>query len=59
MIIELEKYNEAEELLIETGITGFQGHICYRDGGRSISVTKVAVHMGLGKMGMRTGYRGA
>src|SRR5882724_866993 len=29
MIIELERYNEIGELLIENSTTGFQGHICY------------------------------
>ena len=35
MIIELERYNEIRALLIETGITGFLGHICYQDGGHT------------------------
>jgi len=26
--------------------TGFQGHICYKDGYQKVSVTMVAVHMG-------------
>jgi len=45
MIIELEKYNSAEELHIETRTTGLQGHICYQNGDRRASVTRVAVHM--------------
>jgi len=32
MIIELGKYNEAEELHIETRTTGLQGHVCYQNG---------------------------
>src|SRR5882724_3157720 len=59
MIIELERYNEIGELLIEIGITGSQGHICYQDGGQRVSVTMVAVHMGVKEMGMQTGHRGA
>jgi len=30
MIIELRKYNEIRELLIETGTTGSQGHMALR-----------------------------
>ena len=45
MIIELGKYNSAKELLIETRTTGSQGHICYQDGDRRVSVTRVAVRM--------------
>jgi len=30
MIIELGRYNKIKELLIEIGITGSQGHICYQ-----------------------------
>src|SRR5882724_4444355 len=59
MIIELGEYNSAEELLIETGTTGLQGHICYWNGDRRASVTRAAVHMVLEVMGMRTGHRGA
>jgi len=54
MIIELGKYNSAEELLIETRAPGSQGHICYWDGDR-----RVAVCMEEQEMGMQTGYRGA
>ena len=52
MIIELRRYNKIGELLIENGTTGFQGHICYRDGDWRVSVTRVAVHMGMKEMGM-------
>jgi len=52
MIIELGKYNSTEELLIETRNT------CYWNGDWRGSVTRVAVHMGLEGMGMRTGHRG-
>ena len=59
MIIELVKYNEIGELLIENRATGSQGHVCYQDGGQRVSVTKVAVCMGVEETGMKTGYRGA
>jgi len=52
MIIELERYNEIGELLIENRTTGLQGHICYQDGGQRVSVTRVAVHMGVEEMRM-------
>ena len=58
MIIKLEKYNSAEELLIETRTTGLQGHICYQDGDWRASVTRAAVRMGLEGTGMRTGHKG-
>jgi len=58
MIIKLGKYNSAKELLIETRTTGFQGHICYWDGDRRVSVAREAVRMGLEGTGVRTGYRG-
>jgi len=57
MIIELWKYNSAEELLIETRTAGSQGHVCYRDGDRRVSVTRAAVCMEEKRMGMQTGYR--
>jgi len=47
MIIELERYNEIRELLIENRTTGMQGHICYQDRGWRVSVTMAAVHMGV------------
>jgi len=52
MIIKLERYNEFEELLIEIGITGSQGHVCYWDGSQRVSVTMVVVWMGVEDMGM-------
>jgi len=52
VIIQLRKYNEAGELLIEIGTTGSQGHMCYRDGGWRASVTTVAFHMGKEETGM-------
>jgi len=58
MIIKLEKYNEIGELLIENGTTGPQAQVSYRDVVQETSVTKVAVHMGVKEMGMRTGHRG-
>jgi len=59
MIIKLEKYNSAKELHIETRTTGSQGHICYQNEDRRVSVTRAAVHMELEGTGMRTGHRGA
>ena len=59
MIIELEKYNSAKELHIETRATGSQGHICYWNGDWRASVTRAAVRMELEGTGMRTGHRGA
>jgi len=59
MIIELGKYNSAEELLIETRTTRLQRHVCYEDRDRRASVTRAAVCMGLEGMGMRTGHKGA
>ena len=59
MIIELGKYNSAEELLIETRTTGSQGHVYYQGKDRRTSITRAAVCMGLEGTGMRTGHRGA
>ena len=47
------------ELLIENRTTGSQGHVGYQDGDQRVSVTRVAVHMGVKEMGMQTGHRGA
>ena len=58
MIIKLRKYNEIGELLIENRTTGSQEHVSYWNGGWSVSVTRVAVHMGVKEMGMQTGNRG-
>jgi len=52
MIIELRKYNEIRELLIDNRTTGSQGHIHYQDRGQRVSVTRAAVHMGVKEMGM-------
>ena len=52
MIIELGKYNEARELLIENRITWSQGHVCYWNRGWRVSVTKAAVCMGVEETGM-------
>jgi len=54
MIIELEKYNSAEELHIENRTTGSQGHVCYRMGWRA-SVTRAAVRMELEGTGCEQG----
>ena len=59
MIIELRKYNEIGELLIENGTTGSQAQVSYWDEVREVSVTRAAVHMGVKGMEMRTGRRGA
>ena len=45
MIIELRKYNETGELLIEKGTTGSQAQVIYWDGDWRVSVTGVAVRM--------------
>jgi len=45
MIIELGKYNESKELLIEKENTGLQGCIHYQNGGRMVWRTTAAVHM--------------
>jgi len=55
MIVELRKYNEIGELLLEIGTTGLQGQVCYWDRGWRLSVTMVAVCMGKEETGMRTG----
>jgi len=52
MRIKLRKYNEIRELLIATGTTGSQGHICYWDRGQRVSITMLAVFMGKEEMGM-------
>ena len=58
MIIELRKYNEIRELLIENRTTGSQAQVSYRDMVWDASVTRVAVRMGVEEMGMRTGHWG-
>jgi len=55
MIIELGKYNKIRELLRENRTTGSQGHVSYQDGDRRVSVTRVAVCMGVKEIGMSTG----
>ena len=59
MIIELRKYIEVGELLIESGITGSQAQVLYRNKDWRVFVTRVAVRMEEKGTGMRTGYRGA
>ena len=59
MIIELGKYNSAEELLKETRATGSQRHVCYQNGDWRVSVTGAAVRMEEEGTGMQTGDRGA
>ena len=52
MIIELRKYNEIRELLIENITTGSQAQVIYQDEVREASVTREAVHMGVRETGM-------
>ena len=52
MIIELRKYNEIGELLIENRTTGSLAHVSYWDEVWEASVTRVAVCMGLKETGM-------
>ena len=59
MIIKLRRYSEIGELHIEKGTTGLQAQVSYQDEVWKVSVTRVAVHIGVEEMGMRTGYRGA
>jgi len=47
MIIKLERYKETRELLIENRVTGSQGHIYYQNRGQRVSVTMVAVYIGV------------
>ena len=54
MMIELGKYNEIGELLIDNRTTGSQGHVGYQDGDQRVSVTGAAVHMG-GRWGCEQG----
>jgi len=58
MIIELGKYKQISELLMENRTTGSQAQVSYQDVVREAPVTRVAVHMGVEEMGMRTGYLG-
>ena len=51
LIIELKKYNRVRELLIGIDTTGSWGHVCYWDSSWRVSVTMVAVHMGVEEMG--------
>jgi len=52
MIIDLRKYNEIRELLIENRTTGSQGHVSHQDRDWRVSVTRAGVHMGVKEMGM-------
>ena len=45
MIIELRRYIEVGELLIENRTTRFQAQVRCQDGYQRVSVTKAAVHM--------------
>jgi len=53
MIIKLGKYNSAEALHIDTRTTGSQGHICYQNRDRRVSVARAAVRMGVEEMGCK------
>ena len=55
MIIELKKYNEAKELLIETRTTGSQAQVSYQDVVREAPVTRAAVCMGVKETGCEQG----
>ena len=59
MIIELERYNEVRELLIENRTTGLHPHVCYQDSDWRVSVTGVAVCMEEKGTGMQIRHRGA
>jgi len=52
MIIELRKYNEIGELLMENRTTGSQAQVSYRDVVWEAPVTRAAVHMGVKETGM-------
>ena len=52
MIIELRKYNETGELLVEKRTTGSQAQVSYQDRVQEAPITMVAVCMGLEEMGM-------
>jgi len=52
MIIELRRYIEVRELLIENRTTRSQAQVRCRDGDRRVSVTRVAVRMEEKGMGM-------
>ena len=58
MIIELERYNEIRELLIENRTAGSQGHVSYWDRGWEASVTRAAVCMGVKEKEMQIGHWG-
>jgi len=59
MIIELRKYNEIGELLIEKRTSELQVQVGYHDVVWEASVIRAAVRMGVKGMGMRTGHQGA
>ena len=52
MIIELRKYNEIRELLIENQTAGSQAQVSYWDMFWGAFVTRVAVCMGVRETGM-------
>src|SRR5882724_3635210 len=58
MIIELRKYIEVGELLIEKESTGSQAQVIFQGEDRRVSVNRVAVHIEGKEPGRRTGYRG-
>ena len=52
MIIELRKYNETGDILMEKGTTWSQAQLSYWDRVRGTPVTRAAVHMGVKGTGM-------
>src|SRR5882724_7529153 len=58
IIIELRKYIEVGELLIEKGSTVSQVQVIYRGEDRRVSVTRAAVCIEGKGPGRQTGYRG-
>ena len=55
MIIELRKYSEIGELLIENRTTGSQAQVRYQDMVWEAPVTRAAVCIGMKETGMGTG----
>ena len=58
MIIELRKYIEVRELLIEMGTTSSQAQVIYWDRDWRVPVTRAAVPMEEKGVGRQTGCRG-
>jgi len=58
MIIELESYKQNQRTTYRDWNHRLHGHICYWDRGQRVSVTMVAVHMGVKEAWLQTGHRG-